>query len=87
MSDAIANLLHRASKCPVACFLKVLLSVGVIYAIHIALFHQAHDTPYLSALMVDSVGVVAVLALAFHWSCNLRKDETKSDERNRQKNG
>jgi putative copper export protein len=87
MHVAITNLLNRASKCPVACFLKVLLTVGVIYAIHIALFHQAHDTPYLSALVVDSVGVVAVLALAFHWSCNLRKDGIKSDERNRQKNG
>ena len=74
MSHAIANLFHRASKCPVACFLKVLLSVSVIYAIHIALFHQAEDSPYLSALVVDSVAVVAVLALAFHWNCQFRKN-------------
>lgn len=75
MSVPITNLLHRASKCPVAWFLKVLLSVGVIYAIHIALFHQTDDSPYLSALIIDSVGVVAVLALAFHWSCYLRKEK------------
>ena len=75
MSATIENLFHRASKCPFACLLKFLLSVSLLYVLHVAVFHQADVSPYLSALLVNSIGVVAVLALAFHWNCQLRKDD------------
>ena len=65
----IENLVHRASKCPFACFLKLMLSVSFIYLLHLAAFHQADVSPYLYTLLVDSVALVAVLTLAFHWNC------------------
>lgn len=69
----VANLYHRVCKCPVACFLKFLLSVSILYVLHIALYHQADMSPYLSALLVVSVSVVAVIALAFHWTCDFSR--------------
>ena len=59
MPAMLENLFHRANRCPFACFLKVLLSLCVIYAIHIAIFH----------LLLALVGVIASLAVAFHRSC------------------
>jgi hypothetical protein len=73
MSALISNLFHRASLCPFACFFKLLLLVGFIYALHIAAYHQTDVSPYLFTLLVDAVGVVAVLTLAFHWNCHFRK--------------
>ena len=69
MSVMIENLFHRVSKCPFACFLKLMLSVSFLYVLHIAAFHQADVSPYLYTLLVDSVALVAVLTLAFHWNC------------------
>ena len=75
MSALISNLLHRASVCPFACFLKFLLVAGCIYTLHIAISHQFDVSPHLYTLLAGSVGVVATLALAFHWHCQLRKGE------------
>ncbi len=69
MTTMLENLFHLANKCPFACFLKVLLSVCVIYTIHIAISHQIDVSPYLFVLLVALVGVIASLAAAFHWSC------------------
>jgi hypothetical protein len=77
MSVMLANLFHRANKCPFACFLKILLSVSFIYAIHLAISHQSDMSPYLFILLVALVGVIASLAVAFHWSCRLRNEDTK----------
>jgi len=70
MSVIIENLFHRASKCPFACFLKLMLSASFIYVLHIAAFHQSDVSPYLYTLLVDLVAVVAVLTLASHWNCH-----------------
>jgi hypothetical protein len=75
MSALISNLLHRASVCPSACFLKFLLLAVCIYIFHIAISHQVDVSPHLYTLLVGLVGVVATLALAFHWHCQLRKSE------------
>ena len=77
MSIMLANLIHRATKCPFACFFKILLSVSFIYAIHIAISHQTDASPYLFILLVALVGVIASMAVAFHWSCRLRNADTK----------
>ena len=77
MLDMFENLLHRANRCPVACFLKVLLSVSFIYAIHLAISHQTDMSPYPFVLLVALVGLIAVLAVAFHWSCRLRNAKDK----------
>jgi len=74
MSALINNLLHRASVCPTACFLKFLLLAGGIYTLHVAISHQVDVSPYLYTLLVGSVGVLATLTLAFHWHCQLRNN-------------
>jgi hypothetical protein len=38
-------------------------------------YHQTDMSPYSCFLLVDAVAVIAVLALAFHWSCQFRKVE------------
>ena len=73
MSVMLANFLHRARKCPVACFLKFLLSGCFIYALHVAAYHQTDVSPYSYVWLVDSVAVIAVLALAFHLNCQFRR--------------
>jgi hypothetical protein len=77
MSALINNFLRRASVCPTACFLKFLLLAGGIYTLHIAISHQVDVSPYLYTLLVGSVGVLATLALAFHWHCQLRNNRKK----------
>jgi hypothetical protein len=79
MSVMIANLFHRASKCPVACSLKFLLSVSFIYALHIAAYHQVDVSLYSYIWLVNLVGVIAILALAFHRNCEYRNMEKKED--------
>lgn len=71
------NLFHRANQCPFACFLKVLLSVSFIFALHIAISHQVNVSPYLFIMLVGLVGVIATLAAATHWSCRIRNTNTK----------
>lgn len=75
MMMTVTNLLHRVCKCPFACFLKFLLAVGLGYVLHIALYHQADMSPYVSALLVVSLCLVAVLALAFHSTCDFSRVE------------
>ena len=77
MSVTIANLLHRAKECPFACLLKVLLSGSFIYTLHIAAYHQTDVSPFSYVWLVDSVGVIAILALAFHFNCQSRNVEKK----------
>ena len=72
MSDMISKLLHRAGKCPFACFMKFLLSVNFIYALHVAAYHQADVTLYSYVWLLNIFAVIAVLAVAFHWSCLFR---------------
>ena len=73
----LKNVLHRANRCPVACFLKILLSVVFIYTVHIAISHQVNVSPYSFILLVSLLGVIATLAVAFHWSCRLDNEDSK----------
>ena len=77
MPVILANLFHRANKCPFACFLKILLSVSFIYALHIAISHQTDTSPYPFILLVAWVGVIAILAVTSHANCRLRNEDTK----------
>ena len=78
MSVMLANLFHRAGKCPVACLFKFLLFAGFIIALYLAAFRQSDVSPYLYILLVALVVVIAILALAFHWSCRLRIEAKQS---------
>lgn len=69
----VTNILHRVCNCPFACLLKLLLAVSIGYVLHIALYHQADMSPYVSALLVVSVCLVAVVALALHWTCDFTR--------------
>jgi len=77
MLSMLENLLHRAYRCPVACFLKVLLSISFIFAIHIAIAHQISVSPYSFIMLLAFVGVIAALAVASDWSCRIRNVDTK----------
>jgi hypothetical protein len=77
MSVNCASLFHSAGKCPVAYFLKFLLAVSLIYALHVAAFHQTDVSPYIYFLLIDAVGVIAIMALAFNWNCQFRKVDKK----------
>ena len=79
MSVMIASLFHRASKCPVACFLKFLLSVSFIYALHIAAYHQVDVSLHSYIWLVNLVAAIAILALAFHWNCEYHNVAKKED--------
>jgi hypothetical protein len=72
MPESIKILLHRASQCPVACFLKAVLLVSFLYALHVAAFHQGDMSHHSFTLLVDSMGLLAVLTLALHWLCTYR---------------
>ena len=72
MSESIKNLVHRASQCPVASLLKAVLFVSFLYAQHVAAFHQGDMSHHSFTLLVDSVGLLAVLTLALHWLCTYR---------------
>jgi hypothetical protein len=71
------NLVHRANRCPFACLFKVLLSVIVIYAIHVAIAHQINVSHYSFIMLLAFVGVIAALAVATDWSCRIRDVDTK----------
>jgi hypothetical protein len=73
----LEKLLHRANKCPVACFLKVLLGVIFIYTGHIAISHQINVSHYSFVILLALVAVIATLAVATHSSCRLRNMDTK----------
>ena len=73
MPVMLVNLFQRARKCPVACSLKLLLLVSFIYVLHLATYHQTDISASSFFLLVDSVGVIAILTLAFHRGCQLRK--------------
>ena len=72
----LENLYRRANRCPFACILKVLLSVSFIFALHVAISQQVNVSPYLFTMLVALVGVIAVLAVATHWSCRSRNTDT-----------
>ena len=75
MSVMISKILHRASKCPFACFMKFLLSITFIYALHVAAYHQADVPLYSYVWLVNLFAVTAVLAIAFHWNCRFRNSD------------
>ena len=75
MSVMLANLFHRANKCRFACFLKLMSAVSFFYTIYIAIYHQADMSPYPFILLVASVGMIAVLALASHLNCQFSNVE------------
>jgi len=77
MSVMFQNLFHRATRCPFACFLKVLLSVSFIYAVHIAISHQISVSPYSFIILLSFVAVVAAMAVASDWSCRIRNVNAK----------
>ena len=79
MSALFSKLFHRASMCAFACSLKILLLVCCIYTLHIAISHRVDVAPYLYTVLVGLIGVVASLALAFHWNCQLRNNSGKND--------
>ena len=72
MSTILADLFHRSGQCPFACFLKFVLSVFFIYALHVAAYHQADVTLHSYVWLLNIFAVIAVLAVAFHWSCQFR---------------
>ena len=73
MSVMLTNLLHHARKCPFVCLLKLLLSGSFIYALHVAAYHQTDVSPYSYVWLVNSIGLIAMLALAFHLNCQSRR--------------
>jgi hypothetical protein len=73
----LQNLFHRANQCPFACFFKVLLSVSVVFALHVAISHQVNVSPYMFIMLVAFVGLIAALTAATHWSCRIRNTNTK----------
>jgi magnesium-transporting ATPase (P-type) len=80
MPVMLANFYHRASRCPVACFLKFLFAGSIIYVLHIAAHHQTDMSSHSYFLLADSVAVIAILTLVFHRSCQFRKvEKTKRD--------
>ena len=79
MSALLTNLLERAGKCPFACFLKILLAGSFIYALHIAISHQAEVSPYPFILLVVLVGLIAMVAAALHWNCRLSNTDTETN--------
>jgi hypothetical protein len=76
----LENLFHRANKCPVACFLKILLGVIFIYTGHIAISHQLNVSHYSFVFLLALVAVIATLAVATHSSCRLRNMNNCNDE-------
>ena len=72
MPDSIKDLVHCASQCPVASILKAVLLVSFLYALHVAAFHQGDMSHHSFTLLVDSVGLLAMLTLALHWACSFR---------------
>lgn len=79
MAILLTNLFHRASQCPFACLLKFLLSVSFIYLLHIAAYHQVDVSLHSYIWLVNLVGVIAILAVAFHWNCDYRKMDKKKE--------
>lgn len=77
MSVNCASFFHGVSKCPFGYLLKFLLAVSLIYALHVAAYHQTDVSPYIYFLLIDAVGVIAVMALAFNWNCQFRKLDKK----------
>ena len=80
MLVTLENLFHRANKCPIACFLKVLLGVIFIYTGHIAISHQINVSHYSFIFLLALVAVIATLAVATHSSCRLRNMNNCNDE-------
>jgi len=72
----LEKLFDRAYRCPFACFLKVMLAISFLYTGHLAISHQIDVSPYPFTLLVALVGVIATLAVAFHWSCRFRDTDT-----------
>ena len=79
MPDLLVPIYRRASQCPFACFLKILFAFSFVMVLHIALYHQADVSPYIYALLVDLLGIIAILALAFNRNCRVRMSEADTE--------
>ena len=54
-------------------FAKPLVQLACCLAsLHIAVYHRVDVAPYLYTVLIGLIGLVASLALAFHWNCQLR---------------
>ena len=72
MSGIIVKFFQRASMCPVACSLKFLFLICSLSTLYIAIYHRVDVAPYLYAVLIGLIGLVASFALASHWNCQLR---------------
>lgn len=77
MSGIIGKLFQRAGMCPVACSLKFLFLICSLSTLYIAIYHRVDVAPYLYAVLIGLIGVVASFALASHWNCQLRNSGEK----------
>ena len=75
MSNVMNELFHRARICPIACALKILLSLLLISAINIALFFK--DVMSIDAYvgLMSAIAYVAILAIATNGNCQLKLGE------------
>lgn len=71
MSALISKLFQRASMCPFAFSLKLLLLICCMGTLYIAIYHRVDVAPYVYTVLVGLIGLVASLTLAFHWNCQL----------------
>ena len=75
MSNVMNELLHRARICPVACALKILLSLLLISAINIALFFKGSMSIYAYVGFMATIAYVAILTIATNGNCQLKLGE------------
>jgi len=68
-------LMHRASRCPVACALKIVLLLLFISALNIAVFFKDAMSIYAYIGFMAIVGYVAILAISTNVNCKLKLNE------------
>lgn len=72
MSNVMNELFHRARTCPVACALKILLSLLLISAINIAVFFKDAMSIYAYVGLMAAIAYVAILAIATNGNCQIK---------------
>jgi len=71
MSNVMNGLLHRARICPVACALKILLSLLSISALNIAILFMEAMSIYAYVILMAAIAYVAILAIATNGNCQI----------------
>lgn len=79
MPRILAHLYKHTQVCPVACLLQLLCLYSFFTAIKIAVLQQANISHTLYILWLAATGIVAMLALAMHSSCQLNSDQDIRD--------